>query len=345
MLYYKDMMLQRYNIKILRRENTTMKHILVTIPFQDEHKAYLENIAENCQISYKPSADITVEDVKNVEILIGNVKPSVVKEAEKLAWIQLNTAGADPYCKPGIIRPGTFLTCAVGAYGLSVSEYMVTMSLMLARKMDLYAKNQQNCRWNTEGAVSSIWNSVTLVVGLGDIGGEYARRMKALGSYVIGVRRTVKEKPEYLDELHTTDELDELLSKADFIALALPSTAETIHMISERRLKMMKNTAYLINAGRGDAVDSDALNRALREGRLGGCALDVTEPEPLPENHPLWTAPRTIITPHVAGKFFLAETVNRIVRIAGENLRLYLAGEGERMINQINPKTGERKPL
>lgn len=320
-----------------------MKRILVTMPFQDEHKAYFERIAENCRVSYKPSADVTAEDIKNVDILIGNVKPSVVKEAEQLEWIQLNTAGADPYCKPGIIRPGTFLTCAVGAYGLAVSEYMVTMSMMLARKMDLYAKNQQNRLWNTEGTVLSIWNSVTLVVGLGDIGGEYAKRMKALGSYVIGVRRTVKEKPEYLDEIYTIDELDKLLSRADFIGLALPSTRETIHMIDEKRLQLMKPTAYLINAGRGDAIDSDALNQALREGRLGGCALDVTDPEPLPEAHPLWNAPRTIITPHVAGKFFLPETVNRIVRIAGENLKLYLAGEGDRMRNQIDPRTGERK--
>lgn len=320
-----------------------MKHILVTMPFQDEHKAYFEKIAENCQVSYKPSADVTKEDVKDVEILIGNVNPSVVKEAGKLAWIQLNTAGADPYCKPGIIRQGTFLTCAVGAYGLAVSEYMVTMSMMLARKMDIYAKNQQNRFWNTEGTVSSIWNSVTLVVGLGDIGGEYAKRMKALGSYVIGVRRTVKEKPDYLDEIHTADELDKLIPRADFIVLALPSTRETIRIINGKRLQLMKPTAYLINAGRGDAVDSDALNQALREGRLGGCALDVTDPEPLLEDHPLWNAPRTIITPHVAGKFFLPETVNRIVRIAGENLKLYLAGEGDQMRNQIDPESGERK--
>ena len=106
----------------------------------------------------------------------------------------------------------------------------------------------------------------------------------------------------------------------------------------------MKPGSYLINAGRGDAVDCDALDMVLREGvSLAGCALDVTEPEPLPADHPLWDAPRTIITPHSAGKFHLQETFERIVRITGENLEKYLAGEKDKMRNQVDVKTGNRK--
>ena len=258
--------------------------------------------------------------------------------------MQLNSAGSDQYCKPGVIGPDTILTCATGAYGLSVSEHMVSMSMMLCRKMDLYMKNQINHEWKEEGSVTSIWNSTTLVAGLGDIGSEYAKRMKALGSHVIGIRRNVAEKPDFIDELYTMDQLDGVLPKVDFAVFILPSTPATHHIMDERRLRLMKPGSYLINAGRGDAVDCDALNKVLREGgALAGCALDVTEPEPLPADHPLWDAPRTIITPHSAGKFHLRETFERIVRITGENLEKYLAGEKEEMRNQVNVKTGNRK--
>ena len=190
----------------------------------------------------------------------------------------------------------------------------------------------------------SIWNSTTLVAGLGDIGSEYAKRMKALGSRVIGIRRNVVDKPDFIDEIYTMDQLDKVLPKVDFAVFILPSTPATHHIMDERRLRLMKPGSYLINAGRGDAVDCDALDMVLREGvSLAGCALDVTEPEPLPADHPLWDAPRTIITPHSAGKFHLQETFERIVRITGENLEKYLAGEKDKMRNQVDVKTGNRK--
>lgn len=171
--------------------------------------------------------------------------------------------------------------------------------------------------------MTSVWGSATLVVGLGDIGGEYAKRMKALGSYTIGVRRTPGEKPEYLDEIYTTDSLDELLPRADFVALSLPNSPSTYHIMDERRLGLMKPGAYLLNVGRGSAIDGDALCRALKEGRLGGCRVDVTDPEPLPGDHPLWDAPRMVITPHISGQYHLKETFERIVRIAGRIWRSF----------------------
>ena len=299
-----------------------MKNILVAMPFNDTHKAYIEKIGTGCEFHYTTIKTATAEEVKAADIIFGNISPELVKQNDHLEWMQLNSAGSDQYCKPGVIGPDTILTCATGAYGLSVSEHMVSMSMMLCRKMDLYMKNQINHEWKEEGSVTSIWNSTTLVAGLGDIGSEYAKRMKALGSHVIGIRRNVAEKPVFI----------------------LPSTPATHHIMDERRLRLMKPGSYLINAGRGDAVDCDALNKVLREGgALAGCALDVTEPEPLPADHPLWDAPRTIITPHSAGKFHLRETFERIVRITGENLEKYLAGEKEEMRNQVNVKTGNRK--
>ena len=319
-------------------------NVLVVMPFQESHRQYIEGIGQGCKFHYSTIADATREQICAADIILGNAKPQMVAESQRLKWIQLNSAGADAYCKPGIIHSGALLTCATGAYGLTVSEGLTAMSYMLCRKMDLYMRNQMAHIWREEGMVTSIWNSTTLVIGLGDIGTEYAKRMKALGSHVIGVRRRITQKPDYVDEIYTMDQLDEVLPRADFVALVLPSTPQTRHIMDERRMRLMKPGAYLLNAGRGDAVDCDALNRLLREGdTLGGAGLDVTEPEPLPIDHPLWDAPRCIITPHAAGKFHLQETFERIVRITGENLEKYLAGDMEHMRNLVDISTGYRK--
>lgn len=318
-----------------------MKNVLVVMPFQESHKKIIEAIGKDCSFTYSSIADATEEQVKAADVILGNVNPKLVAKAEHLQWMQLNSAGADLYCKPGIIKPGTMLTCATGAYGLSVSEGLVGMSMMLCRKLDLYMRNQVNRVWHEEGSVTSVWNSTTLVIGLGDIGTEYASRMKALGSYVIGVRKNTAVKPDCVDEVHSMEELDELLPRADFVTLVLPSTPQTRHIMDERRMKLMKRGAFLLNGGRGDAIDCEALNRILREGTsLGGAGLDVTEPEPLPADHPLWDAPRCIITPHAAGKFHLQETFERIVRITGSNFEKFLAGDTDHMRNQVNPETG-----
>lgn len=319
------------------------KRVLVVLPVEQRHREYLEKAGAGCEFHYSTPKTVTQEDVDAANIIIGNVSTEMAGKAAKLEWLQLNSAGADTYCKPGALKPGALLTNATGAYGLAISEYMVGVSFMMQNHLAQYYRNQLEHVWRDEGKVTSIYASTTLVVGLGDIGGEYAKRMKALGSYTIGVRRTAGEKPEYLDEIYTTDKLDELLPRADFVALVLPNTPQTRGLMDERRLRLMKEKAFLINVGRGTAIDSEALNRVLRDGWLGGCAVDVTDPEPLPAEHPLWAAPRMIITPHISGQYHLQETFERIVRIAGENLEKFLAGKTDEMRNLVDFETGYRR--
>ena len=315
--------------------------ILGAMPFTEEDKQYLENIAKDCEFVYKDKDSVGEEDVQDIDIIFGNVSPDVISRAPKLRWLQTNSAGVDPYCKEGVISEGAILTSASGAYDTSVSEWMVTVSFMLARKSDLYMRHQVERIWQLEGKVLSVEDSTTLVLGLGSIGKHYARKMHALGSYVIGVTRHSRdEKPDFVDELTTVEHLDELLPRADYIAMVLPGTAENVNIIDAKRLGLMKDTAFLINAGRGNAVDNMALNEALRDGRIGGAALDVTSPEPLPSDHPLWDAPRCIITPHIAGQFYLKKTFENIVKITGENLEKYLAGDIGGMRNKIDNKKG-----
>lgn len=318
-----------------------MRKVLVTIPLEERHKEYFEKIGRDCTFTYVESSEVTKEQLKDVSVIIGNVPAQMLHEAGQLEWLQLNSAGADLYCQPGILKPGTLLTNATGAYGLAISEYMLGAVLMLQKKLNLYYENQKNHLWKDEGGVTSVWGSTTLVIGLGDIGGEFAKRMKALGSHTIGIRRNPGEKPEYLDELYTNEYLDELIPKADFISLSLPNTPETYRIIDEKRLRAMKKGAYLINVGRGTAIDTDALCKVLEEGHLGGCALDVTDPEPLPADHPLWDAGNVIITPHISGHYHLQETLERIIRISGSNLEKFL--NGTKLDNLVNFQTGYRE--
>ena len=180
-----------------------------------------------------------------------------------------------------------------------------------------------------------------MVVGLGDIGGAFARKMYALGSEVQGIRKSPGEKPEELEAVGTFAQLDEWLPEADFVALSLPGTPATYHLFGAERLARMKPGAVLINAGRGQTVDSLALNDALRNGRLGGACLDVTDPEPLPADHPLWDAPNLLLTPHVSGFYHLPETLERIVRIAVSNLKAFMAGQP--LKNQVDFACGYRR--
>ncbi|MGI6075403.1 MAG: D-2-hydroxyacid dehydrogenase [Pyramidobacter sp.] len=307
----------------------TRKVLITVLPLNDRHLDFLKERASggqfSCRMAYKQDG-LTVDDVADVDAIIGNVPVPLLRSAKKLKWLQLNSAGADPYDRPGALPEGCALTTASGAYGLTVSEHMLALTFALVRRLNQYMALRNEGRWQSCGHVTSVEGSVVLALGLGDIGGSYARKMKALGATVIGVRRHGGEKPDFIDEMRSIEELDELLPRADIVAMALPGTPETFRLMDERRLRLMKKSAYLINVGRGTAVDLEALRRVLADDRLAGAALDVTDPEPLPPENPLWRMDKVIITPHVAGYFFLAETVNRIVRIAGENLRDWTHG-------------------
>ena len=175
--------------------------------------------------------------------------------------------------------------------------------------------------------VRSIAGARVLCVGMGDIGSSFARRAHALGAEVVGVRRHAADCPPYCLRVVGTDKLDEELPTADLIALSLPGTPETDHLFNAARLAKCKPGAILLNVGRGTAVDSDALAAAIQNGTLYGAALDVTDPEPLPPEHPLWGLETVLITPHISGRFSLPRTLENIVGIFAHNLRRYAAGQ------------------
>ncbi len=318
-----------------------MERILVTLPVEDRHRAAFESAAPLAEILYMAADSVTEDILGTVTAVIGNVSAARFKNFANIRWVQLNLAGTDGFTSPGVLAPGTVLTNASGAYGLAVSEHMLGQLLMQIKRLDQYQDAQRKRQWTDFGTVKSIWGSKTLVVGLGDIGGAFARKMYALGSEVRGIRKSPGEKPEELEAVGTFAQLDEWLPEADFVALSLPGTPATYHLFGAERLARMKPGAVLINAGRGQTVDSLALNDALRNGRLGGACLDVTDPEPLPADHPLWDAPNLLLTPHVSGFYHLPETLERIVQIAVSNLKAFMAGQP--LKNQVDFACGYRR--
>ena len=308
-----------------------MKTVLVLLPVREEHKQILERAGEGCRFVYERFKTVTEEQVQQAQIIIGCADPGQIHGSERLEWLQLHSAGADPYLVPGVLGPKTVLTNATGAYGKAVSEHAMALTLMMQKKLYLYRDNQRKNSWHDEGKVSSPSSSTVLVMGLGDIGLSYARKMKALGATVIGVKRRQAVCPEGVDELVTTEQLDEVLPRADVVASFLPGNGQTRHIFNAERFGRMKPGAIFVNCGRGGAVDSEALLKALQEGPLASAAVDVTEIEPLPADSPLWDLPNVLITPHVTPQ--LPDREERMLSYVYQNLKAYR--EGGEFVNRV----------
>lgn len=330
------------------------KRALVTIPTGERHRNLLQQAAPGWEFRFRgtdtlvcapqealPGQPVTQEDVDWAQVILGNVPAAMLHGSPALEWLQTNSAGVEPYIQPGVLAGDTLLTNATGAYGLAIAEHMLGMLLELFKKLELYRDAQKSGAWQSQGAVKAVYGSTVLVLGMGDIGGEFAARCKALGAKVIGVRRSPRPCPEYADEVHLLEDLDSLLPQADVVAITLPGTDATRGLMSRERLAKMKEGAVLLNVGRGFIVDTEALCDALERGQLSGAGVDVTDPEPLPPTHRLWNIPTAVVTPHISGFYHLRETHERIVGIFLENLRRFQAGEPLR--NLVDFATGYRK--
>lgn len=312
-------------------------NILVAMPTYEEHEIRLKKACPEAAFTFLHGNRPEREQLENAEIIVGNIPFGDLQYCKNLNFFQLSMAGSDTFA--GKVPENVLLANSSGAYGLAISEHMLGMLLMLTKKLYLYRDNQNGAVWHDEGNVTSIFGSRVLTVGLGDIGGEFAKRCKDLGAYNIGIRRTMRSCPEFMDEMHTLDELDSLLPSADVVALALPNSEASRHLMNEARLRSMKRGAILLNVGRGSAVDTDALVKVLNEGLIMA-GIDVTDPEPLPKEHPLWHCPGIIITPHISGYYHLRHTQDKIIEIAACNIENYMNGRPIR--NLVDRITGYR---
>lgn len=253
----------------------------------------------------------------------------ILSDNPQLEWVQLPFAGVDAFAD--VLHHDVMFTSAKGAYRQPVAEHALALMLALARKLPerVLAKS-----WGKKFAVS-IYDSKVLIVGGGGITEELLHLLKPFQTEV----RVVRKHPEPMPGASSVvgfNELDQHLADADFVVLAAALTAETEGLFNDSRFALMKPSAYLVNIARGKMIDSESLYQALTNGEIAGAAIDVTDPEPLPDGHQLWSTPNLLITPHTA------DTNIQVIRLFSErlvhNVKAWL-GEGE-FIGVVDPKLG-----
>ncbi|MBQ2301713.1 MAG: D-2-hydroxyacid dehydrogenase, partial [Oscillospiraceae bacterium] len=225
------------------------------------------------------------------------------------------------------------------------AEHLLGMVLSISRRIPEYRNQQNENKWKILKFDKPLDESTVLILGAGDIGTTLAKCMKPMVGKIIGIRRTARDFPDCFDEMFTLEKLDEKLPEADFVISILPQTPETIGLLDERRLRLMKDDAIFVNGGRGSLIDQEALLKVMSEGKFFGVGLDVTVPEPLPEESPLWKQERLLITPHAAGNSCSLESpLERKIRdFILKNTLKWLNGEEPE--NLIDFKLGYKKNI
>lgn len=220
------------------------------------------------------------------------------------------------------------LTNSAGAYGVSIAEHMIAVSLMMLRRLDQFTAETRQGKWISPRPQKSLKDCRITVLGTGDIGTTFAKRARAFEpASLIGVCRSGKSKAQIYDKVFPVSELDSILPQTDLLAMSLPSTPETAGLLSRDRQSLLPDGAYIVNVGRGSAIDEEALADNLESGHLAGAALDVFQTEPLPAGNRLWTTKNLIITPHVAGNMTLAYTKDKNVQMFIEDLKNFAKGK------------------
>ena len=281
-------------------------------------------------VRYYPSSAAAVGNADDCEILFGHCSQKVLASAKSLRWYCTCWAGVDHFLRDELYQnPDCLLSNSSGAYGVTISEHLVMTALMLLRRQPEYTEVIRAGDWRVlSGGIHSLHGSRVTVLGTGDIGTEFARRARAFRpAKIVGVRRSARPGDPAFDEMRATAELDEILPETDLLVMSLPNTPDTVNIMSRERLALLPDGAYLLNVGRGTAIDQDALIDALNSGRLAGAALDVVVPEPLPADHPLRGAKNLLLTPHVAGNMTLPYTQQKSIDMFLEDLDNYAAGK------------------
>ena len=311
------------------------------------------------QVAGKTDAEIEQAFTPQTEVLFCGRGSFSIKHATGLKWAQAENAGVDHFHGTEIWRSPITLTSANGAHTPHMPEWVLSVMLSHAYKLQLSQAYQQKQVWGGDEhrvlfTPRELRGQTVGIVGYGAIGREIARLAKALGLRVLATQRTATSSTKYdgyaapgtgdpegtvpdaYFALDTPGQLHQLLNQSDIVILLVPLTDDTRHLIGANELAQMKPDALLINIGRGGLIDQQALMNAMNDKVIGGAVLDVTEPEPLPSDHPLWRTPNVFITPHVAG--LSTHYTDNVVRIFAENLRRY--ANGEKLVNVVRRELG-----
>ena len=317
-----------------------MSYSFVFLPPVGEHArslgAAVQAAISDIEIAYCSDRDQALAALPGARAAFGTLDTELLAAASDLEWLASPAAGPPKgYYFPELIASDITVTNIRGIYNDHISTHIMAFVLAFSRNMHRYFHDQFKGYWRKGGESSPstyLPESTALIVGVGGIGAETARQCKNWGMTTIGVDPRVAEVPMGVDELHQPDALDRLLPQADFVIATAPQTPTTEGLFTAAKFEQMRNGAFFINIGRGSNVVLADLDQALREGRIAGAALDVFEVEPLPEGHPLWTAPNFLMTPHVAASGPYLEDRRRDLLV--ENCRRF--ARGEQLVNIVD---------
>lgn len=306
-----------------------MKVIVYNNALKSQHKNLIKETAEQvgADVCFIESEDSIPEEFEDAEIFYGPGLKTIGK-SKHIKWFCAPSAGVDFLLKPGVFaNKDCIITNSAGAYGVSIAEHIVMLSLILMRQMHVFFRKSISCEWGKPLPQKSLKDCRITVLGTGDIGSSFARRAKAFEpKSIVGVCRSGKCSESSFDKIYRIDEFNEVLRETELLVMCLPGTTETEGVLSKERMDILPQGAYIVNVGRGSAIDESALIENLENEKLAGAALDVFANEPLSEESPLWTTKNLIITPHVAGNLTLDYTLDKNVEMFCENLVNYAEG-------------------
>lgn len=291
--------------------------------YVDRYEKLLREAGKDLQLFVCKNKEQIEQVIDEADIIFsGHTFPvELLGRARNLKWIQSMSAGVENYARPKLIPPHVVLTKIRGVFGPLMSEYVLGYMLAITQNMKKAFDDKGKKRWEPF-LVDSIRHKMVGVMGLGSVGAYIAYQVHLTGVVVIALDEQEKRLP-YVSHEYLVAEIEEFLSRADFVVLALPLTDATEGILGEKEFSMMKKDAYLINVSRGPLVQEEALLKALKQGSIAGAVLDVFNEEPLPQEHPLWDLDNVIITPHISGPTIPED----IAKIFIENLRRFEEGK------------------
>jgi len=258
------------------------------------------------RVVHLPDYDRLPQELPDTDIFVGySLRPKQLPEAKKLKWIHSTAAGVAQLMYPELRDSGVIVTNPSGIFSVPMAEHTMGMLIALARNFPDSVRYQDRAHWSQQDLwdnypLTELNGKLLLIVGFGSIGHELARRAKAFDMRVWGVSRSGKGDATLAEKIVPIAQLREVLPHADYVVISAPETPETRHLIGAPELALMKPSARLVNVARGSLLDHSALIAALQQKKLAGAAFDVTDPEPLPADHPLWRAPNLFLTPHTS---------------------------------------------
>jgi phosphoglycerate dehydrogenase-like enzyme len=306
-----------------------MRRIIINRNIFPDNLSYLKRAYPQFEFLMEENGRLPSDElIGSAEIIFGWVDADLLAMAESLRWFHSLSAGVDTYIDEidRLFGIKLLVSNSAGVYGVPISEHLLAMMLGLVRRIGESVRNMPQGAWGGVTPCAELSGSTVGIVGFGDIGRHLAGLLVPFRCEVLAFKRSPVSKPKGVSEmLYGEEGLDELLRRCDHVCVCLPGTPATRGLIDSRRIGLMKHSACLYNIGRGTIVDHAALAQALVAGHLGGAGLDVTDPEPLPQDNPLWGLGNVIITPHMSG-YTPVLWEKRMTEFFARNLDAYLEG-------------------